>query len=103
LLTVIATISPALAACTPGATRTIISNPTCWSWDGSIKPGGIREIAGAVSNMHGEPGNMHGQRLAGPGGSSEIPGEAFAGPGGSTEIAGEPLAGAGGRFAGAGG
>ncbi|HEY2294934.1 MAG TPA: hypothetical protein VGM86_29875 [Thermoanaerobaculia bacterium] len=29
LLTLIAMISPAVAACTPGATRTIIANPEC--------------------------------------------------------------------------
>jgi hypothetical protein len=67
------------------------------------EPGGLREIVGEVSDMHGGPGNIRGGRLAGPGGLSEIPGEAFSGLVGSTEVPGEPLAGAGGLFVGAGG
>ena len=32
LLTVVAMMSPAIAACTPGATRTIIANPECCAY-----------------------------------------------------------------------
>ena len=35
LLTLIATLSPAFAACTPGAFRTIITNPACCKSSGA--------------------------------------------------------------------